>query len=220
MRWRTVSGVVVAAALDLGARLISRCTSSSLVERERDAALERRAEPREHRVERRRLTRRAREAVEDEAAPRVGSGETLLGHGDHDVVGHEVAARHHRLRLRPTAVFAATASRSISPVEICGTPSFCTSSCAWVPLPAPGGPSMRRRARAHRCKPAADPRALREALVLARHEVRLDLRDRVEPDADHDQERRAAVAERQAHAHARAASASRTRPRCRARRRA
>jgi hypothetical protein len=83
----------------ISARLSSRCTISSLVERERDAALERRAEAREHRVERRRLTRRAREAVEDEAAPRVGSGETLLGHGDHDVVRHEVAARHHRLRL-------------------------------------------------------------------------------------------------------------------------
>ena len=83
----------------ISARLQQPAHDLVLVERERNAALERRAEALEHRVERRRLSRRARKAVEDEAAPRIRRRETLLGHGDHDVVGHEVAAGHHRLRL-------------------------------------------------------------------------------------------------------------------------
>ena len=44
------------------------------------------------------------------------------------------------LACRPTGVWAATAARSISPVESWTMPYFWTSRCAWVPLPAPGGP--------------------------------------------------------------------------------
>ena len=42
----------------------------------------------------------------------------------------------------PSSVLASTASRRISPVEICGTPRLFASRLACVPLPAPGGPSM------------------------------------------------------------------------------
>ena len=41
----------------------------------------------------------------------------------------------------PSAVPAATAERSMSPVESCGIPSVCTILGACEPLPAPGGPS-------------------------------------------------------------------------------
>ncbi len=45
---------------------------------------------------------------------------------------------------RPSSVPSATCARSMSPVEMCGrTKSACRRS-AWVPLPAPGGPSRIR----------------------------------------------------------------------------
>mmetsp|Transcript_14053 Transcript_14053/g.46870 ORF Transcript_14053/g.46870 Transcript_14053/m.46870 type:complete len:235 (+) Transcript_14053:201-905(+) len=40
----------------------------------------------------------------------------------------------------PTSVPAATAARSMSPVESCGAPNLATSFGACVPLPEPGGP--------------------------------------------------------------------------------
>src|ERR1700674_3481399 len=106
----------------------------------------------------------------------------------------------------------------MSPVEMCGTPYAWASSLAWVPFPAPGGPTRMRiiaellRAPARRePRPAAsrvdggaaahaaaaDARAARagEALVVARDEVSLDLLDGVEGDAHHDEERRPAEVE-------------------------
>jgi hypothetical protein len=47
---------------------------------------------------------------------------------------------------RPIFVPADTAARSMSPVEICGTPSATESRLACVPFPAPGGPNMISRA--------------------------------------------------------------------------
>ncbi len=41
----------------------------------------------------------------------------------------------------PSGVPALTAARSMSPVEICGMPYARVMNVAWVPLPAPGGPS-------------------------------------------------------------------------------
>ena len=41
----------------------------------------------------------------------------------------------------PQIIEACTAARSMSPVESCGIPCFSASLTAWVPLPAPGGPS-------------------------------------------------------------------------------
>ncbi len=52
-----------------------------------------------------------------------------------------------RLASRPSGVPAATASRSISPVAICGICHSPASSRAWVPLPAPGGPRKISRTR-------------------------------------------------------------------------
>ena len=46
--------------------------------------------------------------------------------------------------LRPMGVPEARASRSISPVESCTMPRVSTRCLAWVPLPAPGGPSRMR----------------------------------------------------------------------------
>src|SRR5450631_1794483 len=45
----------------------------------------------------------------------------------------------------PSGVPALTAERSISPVEICGMPYASLTKAAWVPLPAPGGPSNMSR---------------------------------------------------------------------------
>ncbi|SLI25241.1 Uncharacterised protein [Mycobacteroides abscessus subsp. abscessus] len=42
---------------------------------------------------------------------------------------------------RPSGVCWLMFARNRSPVEMCGTPSFSDSRTAWVPLPAPGGPS-------------------------------------------------------------------------------
>ncbi len=57
------------------------------------------------------------------------------------------------LARSPSAVPRATAERSRSPVEICGTPKRVTSRCAWVPLPEPGAPrrTIRICNRRYRC---------------------------------------------------------------------
>ena len=45
----------------------------------------------------------------------------------------------------PSGEPALTAARSMSPVEICGMPYASVMNAAWVPLPAPGGPSKMSR---------------------------------------------------------------------------
>jgi hypothetical protein len=44
----------------------------------------------------------------------------------------------------PIGVPRALWSRNMSPVEMCGIASSAARSFAWVPLPAPGGPSSTR----------------------------------------------------------------------------
>src|ERR1700760_1999228 len=89
------------------------------------------------------------------------------------------------------------------------------SSCsraAWVPLPAPGGP-MRMRLSSDKVETdefawaserrrnrdpgigGRRPYLLQEALVVAHHELRLELLHRVQRDADDDQQRGAAEEE-------------------------
>src|SRR5688572_10150313 len=93
-------------------------------------------------------------------------------------------------------------ARIRSPVEICGTASWPTSSFACVPLPAPAGPNSTRSIavppNVSGRPPTADARTARagEALVVPRDEVRLDLLDGVQRDADHDHDRGAAEEER------------------------
>src|SRR6185312_7501467 len=62
-----------------------------------------------------------------------------------------------------------------------GSPKSSTRRRACVPLPAPGGPSRTRF--------SSGMALLEEALVVAHHQLRLELLDRVESDADHDQDR-------------------------------
>src|SRR5687768_12426888 len=102
--------------------------------------------------------------------------------------------------LPPSSVPDETAWRSMSPVEIAGTPSWSASSSACVPLPAPGGPSRTIRGRLpgsdpFSAAPATDATLLHEPLVVAHHELAFDLLDRVHRDADHDEERGAAEVE-------------------------
>ena len=62
------------------------------------------------------------EAVEDVATLGVGHVEPLLDDADHDVVGQQLARVHVRLGLEPESLPLRTAARSMSPVEMCGTP--------------------------------------------------------------------------------------------------
>ena len=48
------------------------------------------------------------------------------------------------LASRPIWVWFLTAERRMSPVEMWGIPYSATMRPAWVPLPAPGGPSRMR----------------------------------------------------------------------------
>src|SRR4051795_12958982 len=106
--------------------------------------------------------------------------------------------------LFPRGVPSATASHSMSPVEMAGTPRRWQSTWACVPLPAPGGPSRTTRAPRllgrESAASATDPASLHEALVVAHHELALDLLDGVHRHTHHDQQRRAAEVEVDAHA--------------------
>src|SRR6266536_2741440 len=79
----------------------------------------------------------------------------------------------------PRSVPPDTFARKMSPVEIFGMLKFSAMNSAWVPLPAPGGPT--RTSLTH-CLPS--PLA-QEAFVVALHQLALDLLHRVEGDADH-----------------------------------
>src|SRR3954468_5827894 len=82
---------------------------------------------------------------------------------------------------RPISVSLAIASRSMSPVAMCGIPTSAEMRFAWVPLPAPGGPRMTTS--------RATGRLLQESLVVAHHRLRLHLTHGVERDAHHDEDR-------------------------------
>src|SRR5882672_1717571 len=102
------------------------------------------------------------------------------------------------LAFLPSSLPEATAARSMSPVESWTRPRSCCRSCAWVPLPAPGGPRRIKFIDPLSSAPAAQPGFLDEALVLVGQQMRLDLGHRVERDRDHDQEAGAAEVERYA----------------------
>src|SRR5579883_1078053 len=91
--------------------------------------------------------------------------------------------------LSPSGVFFSWASRRRSPVETWTALASARTRFACVPLPPPGAPKNARRILA---SPAADAARLHEAFVVAHEEVRLDLLDHVERDADDDQDARAA----------------------------
>src|SRR4051794_25957646 len=82
------------------------------------------------------------------------------------------------LALTPNSVPAATAARSMSPVEMWGTTKCWARRMAWVPLPAPCRPSMTRRTPSVM---ALLGRALglglgvQEPLVVAHHQLPVDL---------------------------------------------
>src|ERR1044072_2425748 len=98
--------------------------------------------------------------------------------------------------LWPSSLPAFTAWRNISPVEIAGTPRREASSAACVPFPEPGGPKSSRRSAAS----APDPPPLHEALVVAHHQLALDLLQEVHRHADDDEQRGAAEVEADAEA--------------------
>src|SRR5689334_4888483 len=108
------------------------------------------------------------------------------------------------LALRPTGVPAATASRSMSPVDSWIIPRLACSRAACVPLPAPGGPRRMMFIMAA-LSPAPLSSApsrrrlelglLDEVAVLVRDQVALNLADGVHRHVDDDQQARAAEPE-------------------------
>src|SRR3954447_18790176 len=111
------------------------------------------------------------------------------------------------LACLPRSVCSLTARRSMSPVATYASGKSSWRRSAWVPLPAPGGPSRMRLSsdivRGKRNMPRSPaatrtrgraPYLLQEALVVAHHQLRLELLHRVQGDA-HDDEQRGAAEE-------------------------
>src|SRR5579864_1387104 len=96
----------------------------------------------------------------------------------------------------PKASFRAIRSRSMSPVEICGTPNASRNKFACVPLPEPGAPNMIRHIRlidgtaaSNAASSSADPaRAGGEALVMPHDQLGLDLVHGIHGHTHHDQQ--------------------------------
>src|ERR1700733_5752599 len=89
----------------------------------------------------------------------------------------------------------------MSPVERCGTPKYLATCLACVPLPAPGGPrKITARPSVWRCTssiPAAPQLSfLDEALVIAHHQLCLDLLHSIHGHAHHNEQRSAAEIKR------------------------
>ena len=147
-------------------------------------------------IERLGLADRAGEAVEDEAAVGVSSlVEPLVDDADHDVVGHAARPRPCiSLALRPNSVPSLTAARSMSPVEMCGHDVVARQPDALRALarslPAEDARAARR---------GSDGPSLQEALVVAHHQLAVDLLHRLEGDADGDEDDGAAERERWLH---------------------
>src|SRR5687767_849482 len=98
------------------------------------------------------------------------------------------------------------------PVAMYGRLKSSVRRSAWVPLPAPGGPTRMRlssldirrsettarttaASERGRTTPLSPAGLLQEALVVAHHQLRLELLHRVQRDADDDEDRRAAEEE-------------------------
>src|SRR3954463_692823 len=88
----------------------------------------------------------------------------------------------------PSSVPWLTLARKMSPVEIFGIPRCAEMNWACVPFPAPGGPTRTRRITA--------PPLAEEALVVAQHQLALDLLGGVETHTDEDEHGGAAERER------------------------
>src|SRR4051812_31584702 len=113
------------------------------------------------------------------------------------------------LACRPSSVPSATAARRMLPVAKYGRPKSSVRRSAWVPLPAPGGPTRMRLSsdtraiedsvgtgRRKRPAPGRSGILLQEAFVVAHHQLGFELLHRVEGHPDDDQQRRAAEVER------------------------
>src|SRR5437764_3508824 len=99
------------------------------------------------------------------------------------------------LAFLPSSVPSLTLARSMSPVEMNGSRKSMRSRSACVPFPAPGGPNRIRfssgMGAAYRAT-AGQARAqvlLQETLVVAHHQLGLELLHRVQRHPDHDQDR-------------------------------
>src|SRR3954468_10919631 len=112
------------------------------------------------------------------------------------------------LARSPIGLSALIASRSMSPVESWTRPRPAIKCWAWVPFPAPGGPSRMMfiwpsLPRGRVLMPSAPPAALQlrlpdEVAILVGDEVALDLGHRVHRHVDDDQQAGAAEAEAEA----------------------
>src|SRR5277367_981701 len=110
------------------------------------------------------------------------------------------------LAFKPSGVPSATCSRSMSPVDRCGTEYLAASFFACVPFPAPGGPSKitaRLSSSGGRfcgttglvamfLPSAAQPALPSKSFVVPHDQLCLELLHRVHGHADDDQQRRAA----------------------------
>src|ERR1700724_2050619 len=97
------------------------------------------------------------------------------------------------LASRPSSVSRERCARSRSPLAMWGIPYFVTMRRAWVPLPAPTGPS---RMRSRGGTAPSRPLAPNEAPIVAHDELSFELPHRVQRNADHDQHRGAGDGER------------------------
>ena len=116
------------------------------------------------------LHERARESVQDEAAP--ASGRASRSRMMPSMVRSSTSwpASITALAARPSSVPAATASRRRSPVDTCGTPRRASRRCACVPLPEPGAPS--RTSLIFRVTPRAPARRAAPILPAASSRVK------------------------------------------------
>ena len=117
----------------------------------------------------------------------------------HELVRHQLSRSTNRLAPSGPAAFpACTASRRMSPVDTCGTPSKVLQLARLGPLADAreaheDDPHGRETSHSSRRRPSAPPPAdagpLHEPLVVAHDQLRLDLLDRVHGHADDDQQR-------------------------------
>jgi hypothetical protein len=138
------------------------------------------------------LRRRAREAVEQEPVLALLL-DLLEDHGDHQVVGDELALLHVLLGLRPQlGAVGLVLAQQVAGADV-GQPEV----VAQAARPAcPFRPGRTKRMRLSSLIAQAGSKGyFRKAFVVAHHQLRLELLHRVQRDADHDQQRGAAEVE-------------------------
>src|SRR4051812_12084712 len=82
----------------------------------------------------------------------------------------------------------ATLAREMSPGEIFGAAGGAAMKSAWVPFPAPGGPTSTSLTQAPRSGRRCPLPLAQEPFIVALHELALDLLHRFQADADDDQD--------------------------------